>query len=191
IYNLSDLSLSNAPYFIERKRFSSCSRGIRILTRNETKELKIFYSKNYILQEYIDGSMYVVDVLCDKNGIIKMIIPRKEISIKDGTTFKCEIVKHDLIVKYTKKIYKYFSVPGISNIQFIEDKNGNIYFIELNSRVAATMIASSLSSINILDLYIENILFNKNLPCYSVLMKTVKWNTIISRYYEETVFKGK
>ena len=62
------------------------------------------------------------------------------------------------------------------------------YFIELNPRAAATMIASAIASVNYMDLYISHFLFGNELPLFEEIMNNVKWGSIISRYYNETIF---
>ena len=41
---------------------------------------------------------------------------------------------------------------------------------------------------NWMDLYIDNCVFKIPMPSYNELMSFVKWNTIISRYYQETLW---
>ena len=188
-FNMGDLNKSNSIKCIYRKRISCCSRGIKIFNRGEIESDYVFYSNNHISQEYIEGRMFTIDVLCDKSGNIHMIVPRETLSLKDGTTFKCIIEKNDLLIDVCKTVYNKFSIPGFSNIQFIVDKD-KPYFIELNPRCAATLIASSLVSINFLDFVIGERIDNLEIPPYEELMKTVKWGSVISRYYEETVFEG-
>lgn len=184
----ADFEESNSSTFIYRERVSCCSRGIRILKRSEIDDKYIFYSSKHITQEFIEGKEYTVDVFCDREGGVRMIVPRVSLALKDGITFKCIIKNNTEIIKLCKKIYSIYCLPGISNIQFIV-RNGRAYFIELNPRAASTLIASTLASLNILDLYILHFLLNEEIPQYDTLMQTVKWGTIISRYYEETVYR--
>ena len=177
---------SKSPTFIRRKRISCCSRGISVLDRTDIKKNYDFYSQEYITQEYIHGCMYTVDVFCGKDGTPHLIIPRKELASKDGTTFKCVIEKQEELINICQQIYSMYRIPGISNIQFIiADKP---YFIELNPRAAATMIASSMVSVNYLDMYIKHFLYEQNIPSYNQIMSSVQWNSVITRYYEETIF---
>ena len=185
IMNYNKFINTNSTKLIRRKRISCCSRGITIFDRTQITKNYRFFSDEFITQEFINGTLYTVDVFCDKNGIPHSIIPRKEIASKDGTTFKCEIVKQQELIDTCKKIYNIFCIPGLSNIQFIVDDKP--YFIELNPRAAATMIASALSSLNYMDLYISHFLYDENLPSYNEFMNSVKWGSIISRYYEETI----
>lgn len=177
---------SNSTTFIKRKRISCCSRGIKVFERTEIDKNYNFYSQEYITQEFISGYMYDVDVFCDKDGIPHLIIPRKSLATKDGTTFKCVVEKQEKIINICKQVYSMYRIPGISNIQFIvADKP---YFIELNPRAAATMIATSLVSVNYLDMYINHFLYHQVMPSYNEIMKTVKWNSVITRYYQETIY---
>lgn len=186
IINCDDLSLSKSSQIIKRKRVSSCSRGISIYNKSNLPKDFTFFSDEYITQEFIAGKMYTVDVFCDCQGRPHSIIPRYGLASKDGTTFKCIIEREESLIDICEQIYKLYCIPGLSNIQFIvADKP---YFIELNPRSAATMIASSLASVNYLDLYISHFLYNEVLPTYEDLMKRVKWNSVISRYYQETIY---
>lgn len=186
IMNKEDFSYSQENTFIYRKRVSCSSRGIKILDRSSIPSEFSFFSEDYIIQEFISGENYTVDVLCDKDGIIRILVPRKTLAKKDGTTFKCIIENIDCIVKTCKHFYSQYNVPGISNIQFIVRDN-QAYFIELNPRAAATLIASTLASVNFLDLYIAHFFLNENIPSYDDLVKKIKWNSVVSRYYQETI----
>lgn len=186
IMNRKDFIESKQFTFIHRKRVSCCSRGIKILERSSISHEFKFFSDDYITQEFISGNNYTVDVLCDRNGAIKILVPRRSIAEKDGTTFKCLIENENSILDACQRFYSHYLIPGISNIQFIV-KNGQAYFIELNPRAAATLIASSLASVNFLDLYISHFLLNEELPLYDELMHSIHWNSVVSRYYQETI----
>lgn len=185
IMNYNDFLVSDSSKYIKRKRVSCCSRGISVFGRNEISEKQKFFSDDYITQEFLQGNMYTIDMFCDKNGNPLSIIPRKTLSSKDGTTFKCIIEKQEELIDICQYVYDIYHIPGFSNIQFIvTDKP---YFIELNPRTAATMIASALASTNYMDLYVSHFLFNEELPSYSDIMQSVRWRSIISRYYQETI----
>lgn len=186
IISPNDFFDSKSAKIIKRKRVSSCSRGILVLNRSDLPKKYSFFSDEYITQEYIEGKMYTIDVFCDRHGKPHSIIPRYGLASKDGTTFKCIIEQEKTLINICKKIYNLYCIPGFSNVQFIvADKP---YFIELNPRSAATMVASALASVNYMDLYISHFLYNETLPTYSEIMKQVKWNSVVSRYYQETIY---
>lgn len=189
IITKEDFQQSYSDKFIQRKRVSCCSRGIRYFDRMQLDEHYIFYNNDYITQEYISGDMYTIDVLCDSSGIPKMIVPRISLSEKDGTAFKCVFDKNKKLIDICQKVYTNFKIPGFSNIQFIM-KDSIPFFIELNPRAAATVIASSLISTNWMDLYIDNYVKRIPMPEYDELMSFVQWDTIIARYYQETTWRN-
>lgn len=186
IISKTDFDNSIENKFIKRKRVSCCSRGIKIFDRVDLPSNYEFFTEEYITQEFVSGKIYTVDVLCDKSGNAKIMVPRKGLAGKDGTTFKCIIEREENILNICKKFYSQYKIPGISNIQFIV-KDSQPYFIELNPRAAATIIASSLASVNFLDLYISHFLFDEKTPDYDTLMNNVKWDSVVSRYYQETI----
>lgn len=185
IMNYCDFSKSNSDKYIKRKRVSCSSRGITIYSKHEITSAYTFFNDEYITQEYVNGKMYTVDVFCDKRGIPHSIIPRRILASKDGTTFKCIVEKQDELINLCLQIYDMYCIPGLSNIQFIVADIP--YFIELNPRAAATMIASALTTENYMDLYISHFFLNEELPTYDNIMTSVKWESIIARYYQETI----
>lgn len=186
IMNEKEFADSKENEFIYRKRVSCCSRGIKVFNRSLVTTEYNFFSDDHITQEFISGEHYTVDVLCDKTGCVRILVPRLSLATKDGTTFKCVIKNQESILDICNKFYSYYKIPGISNIQFIV-KNEQPYFIELNPRAAATVIASSLASVNFLDLYISHFLFDEEIPSYEELMESIRWDSVISRYYQETI----
>ncbi len=187
IYNMQELK--KYKKIIRRKNNSCCSRGISIFNSSEINADYDFLSKDYFTQEFISGREYVVDVLCDKNGVPIFFIPRIILSAKDGTDFVVKIEQNSNLVELCKIIYAKYNIPGISNVQFMYSK-GRYYFIELNVRASASIITSSIVSTNILDIYIEHFVHNKECISYLEFEKIIKYNKVIARYYEETIYKG-
>lgn len=96
-----------------------------------------FYIKkvnNAIIQKYIKGTEYTIDVLCDLDGKIISIVPRKRIEVRAGEVTKSRTVKDEKIINKTFDLCRKLRGIGPLTIQCIEDKNGEIYFIEINPR---------------------------------------------------------
>lgn len=107
---------------------------------NNKKELVFFvdYIPNPIIQEFIEGIEYTVDVLCDFFGNIISIVPRQRIEIRSGEVSKSKTVKDNRIINATRltveKLKRYGKVTGPMTVQCIVDHNNKIYFIEINPR---------------------------------------------------------
>ncbi len=173
---------------IFRKKQSVSSLGIYIVDLSIASLIENHFNNEWFAQEYIEGSTYVADVLCDKCGTPHLIVPKKRLEIQNGSTFRCQIVKHDRIINLCKKIYNHYKVPGISDIEFIEDKSGNLYFIELNMRIGGSASEGMIASFNYVEQYLEHFVFNKELEPLNYYMKCVGWDSVVSRFHEETIY---
>lgn len=170
---------------IIRKRKSIGSQGVIIKEKTEIT-YEDFKNQSYFVQKYVKGDEYTVDILADRNGVVRLIVPRKRLQIKNGVSTKV-ILKNDReIVDLCKNIYNQFCIPGLSNVQLIRS-NSRLYFIELNMRFAGMGIAGILGSYDYISKYILYLNEGKNLGCFSENMKQVRWNSVICRYYEETI----
>lgn len=182
IYLITELSEISNKKVIVRKNVSCCSYGIHVLNKVNEQTIEEYLNEDCFIQEFIDGDEYTIDVLCDINGTPINIIPRKRLAIRNGISYKCLIEKNDILIELCKKIYNAYKIPGFSNVQFIVNKK-DAYFIELNPRLGGTTIASSLCGDNLMEIYIDHFIYN--LPLKKSI---VKWNSVVTRYYEETVY---
>lgn len=173
---------------IFREKHGSGSQGIYKINLQIDHYIINKFNKKTFMQECIEGKEYTVDVLCDKDGNIKIAIPRHRLDIRAGISYKCSIKYNEEIISIVKNIYSKFYIPGFSNVQFIENENG-IYFIELNPRFAGTGIASCLASFNLVELFINHFIYDIELLNFDDYMKFVAWDSIITRFYEETIYR--
>lgn len=105
------------------------------------KQLEFFkeYVKNSIVQEFIEGKEYTVDVLCDLNGDYRYIVPRERVEVRSGEVSKSRTIKDKEIIDKTKLIINVINssfnngLRGALTFQFIKNDTG-IYFLELNTR---------------------------------------------------------
>jgi len=172
---------------IIRDRIGIGSRGIYIIDLEKEQYIENRFQKSRFMQQYISGDEYTVDVFNDKGGKPVVIVPRKRLEIRQGISFISEIVQDDELIEICKKIYSSFKIPGISNIQFIKNDSG-IYFIELNTRIGGTTIASVLSGFNFIELYLQHFVQNKKIESFPFYQNLFAWGSIISRDYEEYIY---
>lgn len=172
---------------ILRENISCCSYGIHILNSTNTTDIQRYFTRTTFAQEFVSGQEYTVDVLCDCFGVPQIIVPRERIAIRGGITYKCRITHELALIKICQDIYRNYKLPGFSNVQFII-RDGTPYFIELNPRLGGTTIASSLASVNLIELFIAHFYKHEVLAGLDYYMKLVKWGAIVTRYYDETIF---
>lgn len=172
---------------IFRKKLSVSSEGIYAVDLSKEKYIENHFSNDYFVQHYIEGTEYTVDIFADINGVPKLIIPRKRLEIKNGMSFICQLKKHQELIDACQTICSKYHLPGLFNIQFIDDGN-DIYFIELNMRFAGSGISGIVGSFNYFKQYIDHFIYNKPLKTMDYYMSKVAWDSIITRYFEECIY---
>lgn len=125
---------SGYPAFIKPKDGSSSLFAYKI--ENE-EELKIFSKQvpDYIVQPFIEGTEYTVDVFCNFEGEPIYITPRIRVAVRSGEVLKTKISQDRNIIKEIKMLLKDYKPCGQITVQLIkENKTGDNYYIEINPR---------------------------------------------------------
>lgn len=113
--------------------------SIDVFKVNNSYELKFFLNYvNYpIIQSFIEGTEYTIDILLDLDANIISLVPRVRIEVRSGEVSKSRVEKNIKIIKKTEeliyKLKKYGDIKGPLTIQCIVNDSG-IYFIEINCR---------------------------------------------------------
>lgn len=120
-----------------------------VLIKNK-KELNFFkdYFKDYIIQQFIKGKEFTIDIVASTEGRILQAIPRHRISTKAGMSYKGEVVRSAELIDYAKGAAQKFKITGPANIQCIVNKRG-IYLIEVNPKFAAGLPLTVAAGVNI------------------------------------------
>ncbi|MDP0507289.1 MAG: ATP-grasp domain-containing protein [Fusobacterium sp. JB019] len=124
----------NFPLFIKPLNGSSSFNNFKI---NSEKELEFFknYVPNPLIQEFIDGTEYCVDVFNDLDSNIITAVPKNRLAFREGEITKGRIEKDKKIIEISKNLMKV--LPSIGEINFdCMKKDGEIYILEINGRFA-------------------------------------------------------
>jgi carbamoyl-phosphate synthase large subunit len=113
------------------------SSSISVTKINNERELAFFrdYVPDPIVQEFIAGEEYTLDVLVDFKGIVRTVVPRLRMETRAGEVSKGMTVKHRGIIAAGKKVIQ--SLPGAVGcitVQCFLTPDGSIKFIEINPR---------------------------------------------------------
>ena len=109
--------------------------------------VEIDEDKPVLVDKYISGKELEVDAICDGTDVfvpgIMELVERTGIhsgdSISVYPTFSISQKTKDTILDYTKKLGLGIGIVGLYNIQFIVDKDENVYIIEVNPRSSRTV----------------------------------------------------
>lgn len=113
------------------------SSSVGVTKINNARELEFFkdYIKDPILQEFVVGNEYTLDVLVDFQGNVHSVVPRLRIETRAGEVSKGMTVKNPAIMAAGIKVAKALpGAVGCITIQCFLTFNDEIKFIEINPR---------------------------------------------------------
>lgn len=122
------------PYLLKPFNGNS-STGVTKIRNAEELEFFIRYVPGAIVQEYITGQEYTLDILVDPHGRVRSVVPRLRLETRAGEISKGMTVKNSDIIRAGKKVAE--SLPGAAGcvtIQCFLTPGGEIKFIEINPR---------------------------------------------------------
>jgi len=122
------------PCFIKPSNGSS---SVNTFVINTPEELHFYAKKisNYIIQPFIEGTEYTVDIMCDFNGNPIYITPRERMNVRSGEVLKTRIFNDEKIITECKNLINKFKPCGPLTVQLIRQKQTNDdYYIEINPR---------------------------------------------------------
>jgi len=123
---------------VVKPRTGSGSRGIRIV--GSAAELAALdRSPALIVQDFLPGEEYSVDVLADTNGHVIASVPRIRARVDSGVSVGGRTV-HDPEVEYFgRAVAQATGVTFVANVQCKRDRDGSPALLEVNPRIPGTL----------------------------------------------------
>lgn len=125
---------SGYPAFIKPKDGSSSIDAYKV---NHEEDLKTYANKisDYIIQPFISGREFTIDIFCDYEGNPVYITPRERLAVRAGEVLKTRITQDDRMIEEMKKLIADYKPCGQITVQLIkEETSGDNYYIEINPR---------------------------------------------------------
>lgn len=151
------------PAFLKPEDGSSSINAHKV---DSAEELD-FYDKripNLMIQEYIDGNEYTLDIFCDFNFRPVTIVPRRRLRTRGGEIQHGYIEKNNGLISIGKKVAQLLKLVGHTTMQCIV-RDSRIYVLEINPRFGGgapiSMKAGADSIINLYKIY------NGHTLCYN------------------------
>ncbi|MBE6677690.1 MAG: carbamoyl-phosphate synthase large subunit [Ruminococcaceae bacterium] len=129
--------------------------------------VEIDEDKPVLVDKYLEGKEVEVDAICDGTDVfvpgIMELVERTGVhsgdSISVYPTFSISDKVKGIILQYAKKLGLGIGIIGLYNIQFIVDKEENVYIIEVNPRSSRTVpFLSKSTGYNLADIATEVIM---------------------------------
>lgn len=125
---------SGFPAFIKPKDGSSSIDAYKV---ENIHDLRIYADKikDYIIQPYISGREYTIDIFCDYDGNPVYITPRERLAVRAGEVLKTQIRQDEKMIEEMKILIADYKPCGQITVQLIRDEaTGDHYYIEINPR---------------------------------------------------------
>lgn len=122
------------PCFIKPKDGSSSINAFKV---EDADELEVYANQveDYIIQPFVEGREFTIDIFCDFDGKAIHITPRERLQVRAGEVLKTQIYMDQTMIEESKMLIDKFKPCGPMTVQLIQDKNTGInYYIEINPR---------------------------------------------------------
>jgi len=129
--------------------------------------VEIDEDKPVLVDKYIEGREVEIDAICDGHNVfvpgIMELVERTGVHSGDSVsvypTFSISNKVKGIILQYAKKLGLGIGIVGLFNIQFIVDKDDNVFIIEVNPRSSRTVpFLSKATGYSLADIATEVIL---------------------------------
>ena len=122
------------PAFIKPMDGSASINAFKVETMEELNNMAQRVP-NYIIQQYVSGTEYTVDIFGDFSGNPILITPRIRLSVRAGEVLKTKIDLDSKIIDEMKVLVADFKPCGAITVQLIRDNiTGEDYYLEINPR---------------------------------------------------------
>ena len=123
------------PLFL-KPRFGSASQSIHKIDDDEELRFFLNRTKDPIVQEYVQGVEYTLDVYVGLSGAVRCVVPRARWQVRTGEVSKGVVIKDRKIMEAGKRVVEALTPPplGLVTLQCIVTTDHRIRFIEINPR---------------------------------------------------------
>lgn len=162
-------------------------KGSRNAYRCDTRAELLFHASSFpdlIVQEYLPGEEYTVDVLSDLAAAPILAVPRVRLETKDGISSKGRVFRDGEMQRLCLEMARHLALKGPTCMQLRRDEDGGLSFLEVNARLGGGSIFTTLAGVNIPKLLLD-------LIAGMELAVPIPKEIIVLRYYEEVVLDAR
>ncbi|MEU2653789.1 ATP-grasp domain-containing protein [Streptomyces sp. NPDC007325] len=118
---------------VAKPRSGSGSRGI-VVVRSADELAGIPQDGSYLLQEFLPGTEYSVDVLTDGNGRVVAAVPRARDKTDSGVVVAGRVLDLPELSGLAEDAVRTLGLRGVLNVQVRENRAGKAALLEINPR---------------------------------------------------------
>lgn len=176
------------PRFV-KPRVGAGSRGVAKIVRREdlAKQPK---DGSVLLQEYLPGAEYSVDVYVRRDGVVVAAVPRERMKVDSGIAVASRTVNVPEVIQSAIRTAELIGIRGIANVQLKRAADGVFKLLEVNPRFPGTLPLTIAAGIDMPRLMVDEAmgrpLPDKLMP-FEELMVVRYWT---ERYFDPREWKA-
>jgi carbamoyl-phosphate synthase large subunit len=170
------------PCFVKPVRGKG-SRGTALCRDREALDFWLSQHQDLLIQEYLPGEEYSVDVLGDLDGRPVIAVPRLRLAVKEGISVRGHVLHDEGIEALCLELAASLRVKGPVCMQLKRDRAGTLRFLEVNPRMGGGTLFTALAGVNMAALCLD-------LAAGRALPPLAFSEIIVARYFEELVLLG-
>lgn len=132
---------------VAKPRRGSGSRGI-VVAEQPADLAALPRNGSYVVQEYLPGPEYSLDVLARRDGSVAAVVPRERLRTDSGIATVSRTVADRELIDLGVRAARAIGLTRIGNVQCRKDASGRPAVIEINPRVPGTMGLTVAAGIN-------------------------------------------
>lgn len=142
---------------VVKPRSGAGGRGVRLIERAEDWD-DVPRDGSLLLQEWLPGEEYSVDVLCSREGVVVAAVPRLRMKVDSGVAVASRTVRDPELQGIATALVEHLGLSFVSNVQLRRDRNGVPKLLEINPRFPGTMALTVHSGVNMPALAVDDLL---------------------------------
>ncbi len=148
-----DVTKWEYPVIVKPRRGAG-SRDISLVT--SAKELSDMEpSDDFIVQEFLPGEEYSIDVLATSDERVVAAVPRVRQRVDSGVSVAGYTLRDAELEEFARRVVTELHIPWISNVQVRRDRNGLPSLLEINPRVPGTLALSVAAGVDMVRYVVE------------------------------------
>jgi carbamoyl-phosphate synthase large subunit len=145
-----------------KPRQGAGSRGVRLVPDAEALRA-LPEDQDLIVQEFLPGEEYSVDVIADASHRVVAAVPRTRTRVDSGVAIAGRTVHDPELEDAAARIAEAIGLVGVANVQLRRDRNGRAVLLEVNPRFPGALPLTIAAGVDIPSLVVD-LFLGRELP---------------------------
>ena len=145
-----------------KPRQGAGSRGIRLVPDRAALET-LPVDEGLLVQEFLPGEEYSVDVIADAAGHVVAAVPRTRARVDSGVAIAGRTVHDPELIETASAIAEAIGLVGVANVQLRRDRTGRAMLLEVNPRFPGALPLTIAAGVDIPSL-VADLFLGAELP---------------------------